>query len=67
MKIGTLIKLRSIPELEQSFVTLKDFGLDHCQLSSWDPAKWTNENAVAIKELTVLFHPHTHSGHMKYT
>lgn len=52
MKIGTLINLRSIPELEQSFVTLKDFGLDHCQLASWDPTKWTNENAAAIKELT---------------
>lgn len=51
MKIGILISLSSISALEESFIRLRNIGLDHCQLVSWDPKKWTSENATAIKNL----------------
>jgi sugar phosphate isomerase/epimerase len=51
MKIGTMVFLDSPESLEHKFTRLVDFGLDNCQLCSWDPRQWTDENAEAVKQM----------------
>ena len=51
MKIGTCVTL-SVPEqLAASLSVLRENGFDSCQLMAWEPALWTEENAVRTKEL----------------
>ena len=51
MKIGTCVTL-SVPEqLAASLSVLRENGFDSCQLVAWEPALWTEENAVRTKEL----------------
>ncbi len=52
MKIGTLLNFVSLEQTEKSFEKLKELGFDNCQLCSWDPEKWTDENAEGINALT---------------
>ncbi len=52
MKIGTLLNFVSLEQTEKSFQKLTEVGFDNCQLCSWDPEKWTDENAKGIVELT---------------
>ncbi|MBQ8267176.1 MAG: sugar phosphate isomerase/epimerase [Clostridia bacterium] len=37
--------------LEKYFKQLLEFGFDNCQLGSWNPKDWTDENADMVKEL----------------
>lgn len=52
MKIGNLIHLDKIENLEGYFKQLLEFGFDNCQLTSWKPEDWTDENAEQINMLT---------------
>jgi len=51
MKIGTMLRFSTLEEAEKSFVRLREFGFTSCQVSSWDPQNWTNENALGIRAL----------------
>ncbi len=51
MKIGTMINLNSMDEIESKFENLISFGFDNCQLCSWNPSIWTDENAKIISDL----------------
>ena len=52
MKIGTCVNFTAISEMENKFATLRDNGFDSCQLLSWNPATWTDENAAVLNTLT---------------
>ena len=52
MKIGTCVNFTAISEMEGKFATLRDNGFDSCQLLSWHPATWTDENAAVLNALT---------------
>ena len=52
MKIGTCVNFTAISEMENKFATLRDNGFDSCQLLSWHPATWTDENAAVLNALT---------------
>lgn len=51
MKIGTCVRLSSMDGIAEKFATLREHGFDSCQLVSWQPAVWTDENAAILKEL----------------
>lgn len=51
MNIGTCVTLSSPRELAASLSVLRENGFDSCQLVAWEPALWTEENAVRTKEL----------------
>ncbi len=51
MRIGTMVGFSSLPQLEEQFKKLRSAGFDCCQLCSWNPAHWTEENAQGIREL----------------
>ncbi|MBP3652744.1 MAG: sugar phosphate isomerase/epimerase [Clostridia bacterium] len=51
MKIGTMLYFHSLEETEKSFIRLREFGFASCQINSWEPQKWTNENADGIRAL----------------
>ena len=51
MRIGTLVNFTSLPEVRQRFERLQRLGFDSCQLCSWEPKAWTEENAQGILEL----------------
>lgn len=51
MKIGTCVIFSSMEGIESKFSTLCENGFDSCQLVSWNPSVWTDENAVILKDL----------------
>ncbi len=51
MKIGNMIHFAEREKLEKYFEQLLFFGFDNCQLGSWNPKDWTDENAEMVKEL----------------
>lgn len=51
MKIGTMLYFNSLEEMEKSFIKLRAFGFASCQLCSWEPEKWTDQNADGIRAL----------------
>lgn len=51
MKIGTMLYFGSLEEAEQSFARLRALGFSSCQLNSWEPQKWTTENADGLRSL----------------
>ena len=51
MKIGTMLYFNSLEEMEKSFIKLRAFGFASCQLCSWEPEMWTDENADGIRAL----------------
>ena len=51
MKIGNRIHFAEREKLEKYFEQLVFFGFDNCQLGSWNPKDWTDENALMVKEL----------------
>ncbi len=52
MKIGTCVIFGQMEGLEEKFLTLQQHDFKYCQLVSWNPEVWTEENAEAIKALT---------------
>lgn len=51
MKIGTCIYFEAMEGMAHKFATLRQNGFDSCQLISWNPAVWTDENVDALKTL----------------
>lgn len=51
MKIGTMLSFNTLEDMHQRIANLVEFGIDSCQLCSWNPALWTAENAAVLKEL----------------
>ena len=51
MKIGTCLILSSMDDVAEKLSTLRKHNFEACQLVSWNPAIWTDENAVLLKQL----------------
>lgn len=51
MKIGVCVSFYDIKAIREQFDNLKKEGFDNCQLISWNPKLWTDENCEIIKEL----------------
>ena len=51
MKIGTCVSLNSMDGIAEKLAVLQDNGFDNCQLLAWNPAVWTEENAVTLRKL----------------
>ena len=51
MKIGTCVHFNEINEMSKKFDELLANGFDSCQLISWKPGLWTDENAGILKNL----------------
>ncbi len=51
MKIGTMIHFKNMEDIEHKIKNLKNNGFDTCQLCSWMPSLWTDENAEILKGL----------------
>lgn len=49
MKIGTCISLPTMDGIAEKLAVLKENDFDCCQLVSWNPAVWTDENAATLK------------------
>lgn len=52
MKIGVCVDFKEIDGMSKKFKDLKSEGFDNCQLVSWKPELWTDENLEIIKNLT---------------
>ena len=52
MKIGVCVNFDEIGGMSKKFKDLKLEGFDNCQLISWKPVLWTDENSEIIKKLT---------------
>lgn len=51
MKIGTLVVFDNVNTLESKFQKLVDCDFDNCQLTCWNPALFTDENADFVNGL----------------
>ncbi len=52
MKIGTMVYFNSADaNMEEKLICLKGNGIEACQLCSWKPYLWTDENAAEINAL----------------
>lgn len=52
MKIGVCVNFDEIDGMSKKFKDLKSEGFDNCQLISWKPELWSDENSEIIKKLT---------------
>lgn len=55
MRIGTCIQFDDTEYLAKKWEALKNGGFDNCQLVSWRPGLWTDENAAEICRLTAQY------------
>lgn len=55
MKIGTCVHLNRMETIREKFENMRREGFDNCQLVSWTPALWTEENAAAVAALIAEF------------
>ena len=51
MKIGVCVNFNEIEAMSKKFKDLKLEGFDNCQLISWKPELWTDDNLEIIKKL----------------
>ena len=51
MKIGTCVSFSSMAGMEEKLARLQKHGFTSCQLISWNPGVWTEENAGTLKAL----------------
>lgn len=51
MKIGVCIDFHNIEEMEAKFDNLVKENFDNCQIISWVPATWTDENAEKLNKM----------------
>ena len=49
MKIGTMVQFETTQGLEKKFQKLIEYGFNSCQLCSWNPKMWTDENADLVR------------------
>ena len=52
MKIGVCVNFDEIGGMSKKFKDLKSEGFDNCQLISWKPELWIDENLEILKNLT---------------
>lgn len=52
MKIGVCVNFNEIDVMSKKFKDLKSEGFDNCQLISWKPELWNDENSEILKNLT---------------
>lgn len=52
MQIGVCVNFDEIDGISKKFKNLKQEGFDNCQLVSWKPELWTDENLEILKNLT---------------
>lgn len=50
MKIGVLIGFNDPKKIPEQFAKLKEMDIRYCQLASWLPDLWTDENAAVIRD-----------------
>ena len=50
MKIGVCVSFTDINNIPNQFKKLREQGFDNCQIISWIPETWTDENAIKMKE-----------------
>lgn len=50
MKIGVCVSLDSIDGFKEKMEKLVSQGFDNCQLISWNPQVWTEENSVIVND-----------------
>ena len=55
MEIGVLVQYKKETDLAAEFSKLRQYDFRTCQLCSWDPSLWTEENAARIRTLTESF------------
>lgn len=55
MNIGVLITFRKPEGFEEQAAKLKEYGVEYCQLCSWQPELWTDENAEMIKSVMAKY------------
>lgn len=55
MKLGTCVSFSSMEGMEEKLVQLGKFGFSSCQLISWNPKVWTDENAEILKSLLAKY------------
>ena len=55
IKIGVCISFDSMEDIEDKVRSLKDEGFDNCQIISWTPSVWTEENAHILSELALKY------------
>ncbi|MBR5278805.1 MAG: sugar phosphate isomerase/epimerase [Clostridia bacterium] len=48
MKIGVCVSFTEIEKIPEQFRVLREQGFDNCQMLSWNPATWTDDNAQKI-------------------
>ncbi len=51
MRIGTCVSFSTLEGMEEKLSVLRENQFGSCQLLSWSPDAWTEENAVALKAL----------------
>lgn len=51
MEIGVFVHFRPDTDLDQEFANLRKYNFSSCQLGSWHPELWTEENAALIRLL----------------
>lgn len=51
MKIGTCVNFNTMEGIEDKFRMLCENGFDSCQLISWNPKVWTDENVNILKSM----------------
>ena len=51
MKVGVCLSLLDMSEMPRKLKNLRDQGFDNCQIISWSPSRWTDENAARLNEL----------------
>lgn len=52
MKIGVCVIFDEIDVMSKKYKVLQSEGFDNCQLISWKPELWSDENAEILKHLT---------------
>lgn len=55
MKLGTCVSLATMDGVEEKLALLHKFGFHSCQLVSWNPKIWTDENARILKEMLARY------------
>ena len=51
LKTGICVHFNNIDEMSKKFNDMLSEGFDNCQLISWVPALWTDENAAILKKM----------------
>ncbi len=55
MKIGTCVNFNTLEGIENKFRTLCENDFDSCQLLSWNPKVWTDENVEILKSMLTKY------------